>query len=396
MRILITTEWYDPMINGVVVSVNNLRKGLEELGHDVRILTVSSNRQSIIKNGVTYISSVNVARLYPGARIAFADLRTNKHIQTLVQWKPDIIHSQSEFVTFYMARYIAAHLHIPIVHTYHTVYEDYTHYFIPNKRLGKSVVSRFSRQILSKTSCVIVPTEKVKMLLKNYGVTADIQVVPTGLDLASSSSFIDAAEKSRLRRSLMIPDENKILVAVGRLAKEKNLEEIMFFMSRLRQTDLTLLVVGGGPRLEMLREYAMELGISRQVVFAGMVQHNQISSYYQMGDVFVSASKSETQGLTTLEALSNGIPSLCRKDPSLHNVIQNGINGWQYESFDEFKEQLHGLLQKEGPYKITGDFAVGGTCHDNSHLTFAKKVEAVYFSILQESGNPVLAQRRDE
>lgn len=384
MRILITTELYDPMINGVVVSVNNLRKGLEELGHDVRILTVSSNRQSIIKNGVTYISSVNVARLYPGARIAFADLRTNKHIQALVQWKPDIIHSQSEFVTFYMARYIAAHLHIPIVHTYHTVYEDYTHYFIPNKRLGKSVVSRLSRQILSRVSCVIVPTEKVKMLLKNYGVTADIQVVPTGLDLGSSSRLLDADEKAKLRRSLMIPDDNKILVAVGRLAKEKNLEEILFFLSRLHQPDVTLLVVGGGPRLEVLQEYARELGISRQVVFTGMVQHDEISSYYQAADVFVSASKSETQGLSTLEALANGIPALCRKDSSLDHVIQNGTNGWQYESFGEFEEQLNTLLHRKGAHKVAEDFADGSSSSNYSYLIFAKRVELIYLNALSK------------
>lgn len=391
MKILITTEWYEPVINGVVVSVDNLRKGLEELGHEVRILTVSANRRSIKKGQVTYISSINAARIYPGARVAVTALMANKHIHTLIRWKPDIIHSQSEFSTFYMARYIAAHLNIPIVHTYHTVYEDYTHYFIPNKRLGRSVVSRFSRQVLDKTACVIVPTEKVKGMLQGYGVTADITVIPTGLDLESTPAFIDENEKLKLRRRFMIPDENKILVAVGRLAKEKNLEEIMRFMSKLGREDLTLLVVGGGPRLAMLQECARDLKISKHVVFTGMIKHNEISSYYQVGDIFVSASKSETQGLTTLEALANGIPSLCRKDPSLDNVIQNGINGWQYESFDEFKEQLYGLLQKEGPYKIAGDFAFGGAYHDSSYLTFAKKVETVYFNILQENGNSVLA-----
>ena len=361
------------------------------MGHEVRILTVSANRRSIKKGQVTYISSINAARIYPGARVAVTALMANKHIHTLIRWKPDIIHSQSEFSTFYMARYIAAHLNIPIVHTYHTVYEDYTHYFIPNKRLGRSVVSRFSRQVLDKTACVIVPTEKVKGMLQGYGVTADITVIPTGLDLESTPAFIDENEKLKLRRRFMIPDENKILVAVGRLAKEKNLEETMRFMSKLGREDLTLLVVGGGPRLAMLQECARDLKISKHVVFTGMIKHNEISSYYQVGDVFVSASKSETQGLTTLEALANGIPSLCRKDPSLDNVIQNGINGWQYESFAEFKEQLYGLLQKEGPYKIAGDFAFGGAYHDSSYLTFAKKVEAVYCNILGENKSSVLA-----
>lgn len=379
MKILITTEWYDPVINGVVVSIENLAKGLKELGHEVRILTVSPSRRSATKGNVTYISSVNAARVYPGARVAFTSLRVSKHIRALIRWRPDIIHSQSEFSTFYMAHYIAVLLDIPIVHTYHTVYEDYTHYFIPNKRLGRAMVSKFSKRVLDRTACVIVPTEKVKAMLRSYGLSTEIEVIPTGLDVDAAPQSIGDHEKQMLRISLRIPEENKILVAVGRLAKEKNLEEIMLFLSKLSRKDLTLLVVGDGPRRESLRAYAGLLGLHRQVVFTGMVKHSEISSYYQIGDVFVSASRSETQGLSTLEALVNGVPALCRKDPSLDHVIQNGVNGWQYESFEEFKDQLDGLLEKEGPFQIRTSASGKGADKNNSYLDFAKSVEAIYF-----------------
>lgn len=378
MKILLTTEWYAPVINGVVVSIENLVKGLEELGHEVRILTASPSRRSFMKGKVTYIGSVNASRVYPGARMAVTPLRVSGYIRSLLRWKPDIIHTQSEFTTFYMAHYIATVLDIPIVHTYHTVYEDYTHYFIPNKRLGRSFVSQFSRRVLDRTACIVVPTEKVKGMLRGYGLKTDIQVIPTGLDLDGGRAFAGEQEKRSLRGSLGIPEENKVLVAIGRLAKEKNLEEILLFLSKLHRTDLTLLVVGDGPRRESLQHYARELGIAGQVVFAGMVKHSDISAYYQIGDVFVSASRSETQGLATLEALASGVPSLCRKDPSLDNVIRDGVNGWQYESFEDFRDQLNGLLQKEGPFQLVAAGEGAAESRGGSYLEFAKKVEAVY------------------
>ena len=385
MKVLITTEWYDPVINGVVVSVENLVKGLNELGHEVRILTVSPNRRSETKGNVTYISSVNAARVYPGARVAFTSLRVSKHIRALIRWKPDIIHSQSEFSTFYMANYIAAVLDIPIVHTYHTVYEDYTHYFIPNKKLGRAMVSKFSKRILDRTACVVVPTDKVKAMLRSYGLSTEIEVIPTGLDVGVAPTGNGDNDKKALRDSLKIPEKNKILVAVGRLAKEKNLEEIMLFMTKLSRKDLTLLVVGDGPRRESLRTYAGALGLPGQVVFAGMVKHSEVAAYYRIGDAFVSASRSETQGLSTLEALVNGLPALCRKDPSLDYVIQDGVNGWQYETFEEFRDQLEGLLEKTGPFQLKADATGSGPNKSHTYLDFAKSVEAIYFKFYRKA-----------
>ena len=382
MKILIATEWYSPAINGVVVSVDNLRKGLQNLGHDVRILTVSQNKNSIWKDGVTYISSVNASKVYPGARIALTTLRRNRHIQELLRWEPDIIHTQSEFSTFYMAKYIAEQKHIPIVHTYHTVYEDYTHYFTHSKRMGKSLASKFSKQVLKKVACVIVPTEKVKALLIKYGVTSTIEIVPTGIDIENVPLIIDDISKQKLRNALCVPQSNKILVAIGRLAKEKNLEEIMLYLSKMDRPALTLLVVGDGPRFAALLEYAKKLGISKNIIFAGMIDHSEISAYYQIGDVFVNASSSETQGLTTAEAIAYGIPVLCRKDPSLENVIKDGINGWQYETFEEFQSALQGILYQEGEYKIIPDHLSSDKPHQNPLEAFAQTVESIYIKTL--------------
>lgn len=377
MKILITTEWYDPAVNGVVVSVDNLKKGLEELGHEVRVLTVSSSWRSVNKENVTYIGSVNAGRIYPGARVAIPAPRISRHIDSLIRWRPDIIHSQSEFSTFYMARSIAADGRVPIVHTYHTVYEDYTHYFIPSKRLGRTVVSKLSRQILARTACVIVPTEKVRAMLLGYGVTADIEVIPTGLDPGSASGALSGEGKLAFRQRWGIPGQNKVLVAVGRLAKEKSLEEILLYLSRLSRPDMTLLVVGDGPYKETLQAYADRLGLADQVIFTGMVKHSEIAAFYQIGDVFVNASRSETQGLSTLEALANGVPLLCRRDPSWDPVIREGNNGWQYETLEDFRQKLEGLLLKEGPFRLMPQDA-DKDLTDHSYKEFARRVEAVY------------------
>lgn len=394
MKILITSDWYAPAINGVVTSVVNLQKELQNLGHEVRILTLSENTRSFQQDGVTYIGSAGAGKIYQGAR--FALHFDNKYFEELVLWHPDIIHTQCEFSTFRIASQIAKKLHIPIVHTYHTVYEDYTHYFSPNKKWGRAMVVLFAKKVLKHTECVIAPTDKVRTLLLGYGVRQRIQVVPTGIDLERFDIQIGNTEKVRLQEKLGIPCNNKVLIYVGRLAKEKNLEEIFLYLSRLTRQDLSLLIVGDGPRRHLLEHDAAEMGIAEKVIFAGMVSPQKVASYYQLGDVFVSASNSETQGLTYMEALANGIPALCRKDPCLDKVIEDGINGWQYASFDEFSKRLDLILDQDGLQKHLGDKARDGARRDYSSVSFAKKVEQIYvdtINLQQKAGScfPVLA-----
>lgn len=180
MKILLTSDWYTFAVNGVVTSILNLRKGLEARGHEVRILTLSQTRNSYTKDGVTYIGSLSAGNVYPGARIKLAF--SGKEIDELLEWKPDIVHSNCEFSTFLPARKIAAHLDIPLIHTYHTVYENYTHYISPNKKWGRGVVKILTRRIASQTDALIAPTEKVKRILEGYNVIKPIYIIPTGIE----------------------------------------------------------------------------------------------------------------------------------------------------------------------------------------------------------------------
>ncbi|MGJ9457399.1 glycosyltransferase family 4 protein [Oceanobacillus sp. CF4.6] len=379
MKILITTECYSPVINGVVTSVVNLHQELINLGHEVRILTLSGKLRSFKKDGVTYIGSLGIGKVYPGARVA---LKTeNVYLKNLVEWEPDIIHSQSEFSTFQMARHMAKKLHIPIVHTYHTIYEDYTHYFSPNKKWGKAMAARFTKTILKHTACVIAPTDKVRYLLEDYGVNQKIQVVPTGINLELYVKEVENTKKQQLRDRIGIPRNHRVLISVGRLAKEKNLEEIFRFLSTLRTGNFTLLIVGDGPHRSFLENYVCELGLSDKVIFIGMVLPEEISAYYQLGDVFVSASNSETQGLTYLEAMANGIPALCRKDACLENVIVDGVNGWQFSSYEEFVKGLESLRKHRD---LLSQNARLDVISNYSSAVFVKKVEKIYRNAIQQ------------
>lgn len=356
MKILLTTDWYKPVVNGVVTSVINLKKELESRGHEVRVLTLSRSYESYAENGVYYIKSLNLEKIYPNARAVLPHMEP--FVRELIWWNPDVVHSQCEFMTFSYALKISKKCQCPLIHTYHTVYEDYIHYlpgglsnYKTGAKLERKAVACFSKMILSRTSQVIVPTKKVENILKKYGFGEPVSVMPTGVDLSRFKEPITLEEKNAVKKRLGIPLENKVLVSVGRLAKEKNLEELLEYFAKLVREgngkNLTFLIAGDGPDRERLEKLAEELGIKDQVVFTGMISPDKVAGYYKLGDVFVCASNSETQGITYIEALACGLPALCRRDDCLSQVVTDGYNGFQYENYAYFKIHLDYILEQE-------------------------------------------------
>ena len=376
MKILITTDWYTPAVNGVVTSVKNLRRELEARGHEVRILTLSPDLRSETAAGVTRIGSIGAGRIYPGARLRTA--LAGRWVRQLVEWGPDVVHSQCEFSTFFLARRIAEELNVPLVHTYHTVYEDYTHYFSPSVRWGRRAAAVFSRWITGQTDCGIAPTGKVRQLLLGYGVERPVLVIPSGIDLRRFRRPRDPMAEAVLRASLEIPAGRTVLLFVGRLAAEKNVEELLELRKALGDRPVTLLLVGDGPHRQALEARAAELGLAApDVIFAGQVPPEQVADWYRLGTVFVSASTSETQGLTYAEALASGLPVLCRADPCLDGVIRRGENGWQYETAEAFLRQMETILEDSALVTSMGA-ATAASAEPFSAERFARRVEAVY------------------
>ncbi|MDY3224644.1 MAG: glycosyltransferase family 4 protein [Candidatus Faecousia sp.] len=345
LKVLITTDLYTTSTNGVVTSVQNLFDELTEKGHDVRILTISDSAHSHKEGAVYYIRSIPLGAVYPDLRMPTS--YRNKLIQEIIDWKPDIVHSQCEFFSFQFAARISRITGAPLIHTYHTLYEQYlTSYFIPSKRLGDYLAKVLSRQRLRHVKTLVAPTQKVENTLQSYGMDAPINVVPSGISLEQHHQRLSHEERMRRRRALGIDDDDQVLLNLGRLGGEKNLGELMTLFAEAREENenLKFLIVGDGPAREDLEKQAKKLGVGDYVIFTGMVDPSEVQNYYQLGDVFVSASTSETQGLTYIEAAANGLPLLCRQDDCLNDVLQEGENGYEYNSAEEFLSAIDHVM----------------------------------------------------
>ena len=379
-KILITTDLYTTATNGVVTSVQNLFDELTAKGHDVRILTVSENLHSHKDGAVYYIRSVPMGVVYPNVRMPVS--YRHKLIKEIIDWKPDVVHSQCEFFSYQFASRIARITGAPIVHTYHTLYEQYVTYLLPSQRLGAFFVGKLSRLRLRKAEAIVAPTHKVETVLKDYGIRNPIHVVPSGIALEQHKTRITPEERSQKRQELGIPEDHLVFLNLGRLGTEKNLDEVvsLFALALTQSEKMTLLIVGDGPAREHLQALTRELGIEKHVIFTGMVDPKEVHVYYQLGDVFVSASTSETQGLTYIEAAANGLPLLCRRDPCLEGVLEEGINGYEFEAQDEFCEIIDTILQNPEWRQAAGKQSEQiAAQYDKSN--FADNIENIYESV---------------
>ena len=377
MKILITTDLFTTSTNGVVTSVRNLWDELKSKGHDVRILTLSEGHESYKEGPVYYIKSVSIGFVYPDVRMPIS--YRNSLIQELIDWNPDVIHSHCEFFTFQFAKRIARITGAPIVHTYHTLYEQYVTYVIPSKYVGTRMVKQMSKLRLRKVKMVIAPTGKVEDTLRGYGLKNAIHVVPSGISLEQHHFRMTPEQREEKRLEVGIPANHKVLLNLGRLGTEKNLEELLeFFAEALKkEPDMTFLIVGDGPDKSNLEELAVKLGIGGNVIFTGMVPPTEVQKYYQLADAFVSASTSETQGLTYVEAAANGLPLICRKDPCLRGVLEEGINGYEYTSEEEFIRELQMVMENPEWRKHAGEESEKiAETFDKSH--FVDAMENIY------------------
>jgi 1,2-diacylglycerol 3-alpha-glucosyltransferase len=384
MKILITTDLYTTETNGVVTSVKNLSEELVERGHDVRILTVSNDLHSCRIGNVYYIRSLPLGVIYPDVRMPTS--YNHRMIRELVKWQPDVIHSQCEFFSFQFARHISKRTGAPIVHTYHTLYEQYAAYVLPIKGVGEKAVGKLSKVRLKNVQRVIAPTRKVEDTLRGYGLSAPISVVPSGIRLEQHSGRLSHQERNDARQKLGIGEDDIVLLNIGRLGNEKNLDELVRYFAAVlpQQQKLKFLIVGDGPAREGLEKLAQSLDIQDRVIFTGMVPPGQVQKYYQLGDVFVSASTSETQGLTYIEAAANGLPLLCRQDPCLRDVMVQGENGYDYTDAEGFTQGLDAILA-DSQWRQQASVRSRQIAASFGKDAFGTAVESVYESVLQSA-----------
>ena len=378
MKILIASDHNLSAINGVVTSIINLKCGLEKQGHEVRILTLSEDRHERNIRNNYYLGAIHVGIIYPGAK--FAIPKKHRIIREIIEWKPDIIHSQTEFSVYSSVHYIAKMTGAPIVHTYHTVYENYLHYFPPAKLVGARVIYKYIKYIYNQSAAFIVPTNKMVISLNHYGIDGPINIIPTGIDKDTFSNE-PAKYKYEIRRRFGISENDLVLINLGRVAKEKNIEELIDYVNCLDIDNVKLVIVGDGPYLKKLKLKCNNSAHPECFIFTGMVEPEYAPRMYCIGDVFVNASTSETQGLSYMEAMSCGLPVLCRNDSCMDGIVIHGENGFIYNTKEEFLEYAKKLGDDPGLRRAVGELARKTICDKFSVEAFINACESVYESV---------------
>lgn len=383
MRIGLFSDAYLPDINGVVSSIATLKAALEKLGHTVFVV---SNHNGInvkydAENHILRLPGLEVKKFYGYKMSNPIQLRGEEYIRKM---DLDVIHVHTEMGIGLFARQMAKKYNIPLVYTYHTLYEDYLHYVNPKDfqtvdQAGRRVVRYLSKLAGNGPMAVIAPSNKTKKALQSYGVKTPIYIVPTGIDLSDFlKKNLDAEKIQAVRQSLGLSDEAHTVVFVGRIAKEKCIEMPIEALSKVKDDNLHLIIVGGGTDLKFYQNEAKELGIEERVHFVGKIPREEIPYYYSAFDCFASASLSETQGMTYLEALASGLMVFGRRDEVLDGLVEEGKTGYYFDDAQELAAKLDAYftLPKAQREAHVLD-CVAKTEQYNTEL-FAQKVLAVY------------------
>lgn len=379
MKVALFTDTYPPEINGVSVSVGLHQKVLMDQGHEVLVITTNPfGKQIVIEAGVIRIPGVELKKLYNYRLSSFFSAKAYQYIR---KWKPDVIHIHTDIGIGIFGKITAFFLKVPTVVTYHTMYEDYTHYAGFLKGLASRVVKQFSKSIAEQCTEFISPSLKTKEKIRSYGVDRYINIVPTGIDFTRFQlASLDRNKLAEIKNRWILPGE-KVLLSLGRVAKEKSMEVIVKGFAKVIQSGeehIRLLMVGDGPDRHGLIDLANQLGISDKVSFVGAVPIQEVPYYYQVADVFVSASLTETQGLTFMEAMVSDRLVLCRFDENLAELIRHQQTGFIFSDEEDFVRQVKTIfnLTKEKREQIKGDVATAVNRY--SLLNFYQNLIEVY------------------
>ena len=390
MRIGLFTDTYPPYINGVSTSVLMLKQGLEKLGHKVYVVTVNSENFHYKKE--------DDVLMIPGVPIGIMDFRMTSlypiRAQKIIKsWNLDVIHTHTEFGVGSFARLIAKQYNIPLVHTYHTMYEEYIYYITKGYFDGasKKLVEYLTLFLCDKTvEELIVPTKKTYDLFKEkYKVKSDVHIIPCGIDVTRFyKENIDKTKLEDLKKELNIKKDDFIILYVGRIAKEKNIE---FLINNLK--DITkkipkakMVIVGDGPDMNDLALLVHQNKLDKKVIFTGKVPWNDIPKYYQLANVFVTSSKTETQGLTVIEAMAASKVVIAIKDESFLLVMTDKQDGLFFETEEEYKNLIYKIYNDKKYADIIAKQA-RITANQYNPVVYAKRVLKIYESVINKDTN---------
>lgn len=370
MKIAMFTDSYYPRINGVTISIKTYAEELATIGHNVLIVACDfDNLKCKKKTEKCYYedvdkkkSNLKVLRV-PAHRVFFSEedrllsVEYWKNIEKeLVNFAPDIVHMHTEFGAGFLARKYSKKYKIPLVYTFHTMWEDYvSNYvkFVPSS-VSKYVVRKLLHYYFSHADLILCPTKRIKKIVTDYKSEIRAEVFPTGI--SGFNSVLNETEKNRIYNKLksLIPDfdNKKKLLYTGRVAKEKNLNFLLQVVEKLsKQHNLVLILVGGGPELEKLKSATEKMNLCNKIFFLDYQPREDLQYYYNLADVFVFPSVTETQGLVTIEAMMTGTPVVAIGEMGTVDVMQGNNGGFMVKhDLDEFCDKVEMLLKDKKLY----------------------------------------------
>jgi 1,2-diacylglycerol 3-alpha-glucosyltransferase len=327
VHIAFFTNFYLPVVNGVSRSVETFREALMKQRHNVFIFAQATtgyvdNVPFIFRYpSLTLPVSVEVPAVIPVS--PFVD-------QLLPLLKLDVIHTHHPILLGQTAARKARELNVPLIFTFHTRYQEYTHYIpLPQEAIQefiKSAIQNWLKVFMRLCQHIVIPSESMKeILICDYGLQGSYTVIPTGMDL---TPFAQANGKEL--RSRMGWQKDKVLISIGRLAQEKNWPILLQAVKKVchKHPDLRVVIIGDGVEKNNLQNLTMELGIAERVTFTGELPFSEVPAYLKAADLFAFASITETQGLVTMEAMAAGLPVVAVNGSGTRDIVDEGKQGF--------------------------------------------------------------------
>ncbi|MED5467456.1 MAG: glycosyltransferase, partial [Pseudomonadota bacterium] len=382
LRVTMFTNNYLPFIGGVPISIERLRRGLEHLGDSTQIVAPRYRDQPNQEDAVVRVPSLlamGEKREFRLANIFLARIR--KQVRG---FRPDVIHLHHPFWLGSLGLFMARQLRIPAIYTYHTRLEHYAHFVPLPGMLFRNLISHaLIKRFANRCDGVIVPTYSTEEYLRMIGVTTPTFVQPTGIEYERFQA-VKPADVEALRKKLGLSNE-KVFISVARLSNEKNIDFMIEAIDRLRQESdvpFRFLMIGDGHQRDRLQKKIDSLELGSHFTLVGAVQPEEMALWYNLGDAFLFASKSETQGMVILEAMSAGLPVVAVRSSGIEDVVRDGLNGYKTpENQARWIEKAQRLLEDDKLRTELSDKARAFAA-DYSIEQFARDVRGIYATSL--------------
>ncbi|MEI7456164.1 MAG: glycosyltransferase [Nitrosomonadales bacterium] len=354
MKILFISDVYFPRVNGVSTSIQTFRHELRQQGHTVHLIAPEYPQQTVDDADILRIPARGVPMDPEDRFMSYSAVM--QQLARLQSEHYDLIHVQTPFVAHYLGVTLAKRLNIPCIETYHTFFEEYLHHYIPlvPKRLMRQVAKRFSRHQGNSLHGMVVPSRPMLKVLKDYGITTPTEVIPTGIQPAS---FV-AGDREFFREKYQIAQDRPVLLFVGRVAFEKNIGFLLGAVSEVRKTlpNILFVIAGEGPALKSLVHDVKQAGLDDHVQFIGYLDRNtELNSCYRAADIFIFASRTETQGLVLLEAMAQGTAVVSTAELGTLDVLREGAGVWiAKEEIQDFSGKIIKMLEDKAAREALG------------------------------------------